>query len=163
MEKVGPGSYDPNFDAVHKRLPNLTVIQKNKSNRPVPKKALESFINTIFSSNTVTGGAKSPDLMTNHELSRERSNTALKAKHLRLGKAMFIPKTEQGTPRGKSPIEEEDVDPFHKPTGIFLSKTKRTNLADEKALGPGFYNPHEFSTFGNTKDSAFKKKTDFGN
>jgi len=76
---------------------------------------------------------------------------------------MFIPKTEHGTPRGRSPIEDEDVDPFHKPTGIFLSKTKRTNLADEKALGPGFYNPHDNSAFGVTKDSAFKKKTDFGN
>jgi hypothetical protein len=78
---------------------------------------------------------------------------------------MFIPKTEQGTPKhSRSPIEnDEDVDPFHKPTSIFLSKTKRTNLIDEKALGPGFYNPHEFSTFGNTKESVFKKKTDFGN
>jgi hypothetical protein len=55
------------------------------------------------------------------------------------------------------------VDPFHKPTSIFLSKTKRTNMIDEKALGPGFYNPHDFSAFGQTKDSAFKKKTDFGN
>jgi Sperm-tail PG-rich repeat len=44
-----------------------------------------------------------------------------------------------------------------------MSKTKRTNLADEKALGPGFYNPHEFSTFGAQKESAFKKKIDFGN
>ena len=44
-----------------------------------------------------------------------------------------------------------------------MSKTKRTNLADEKALGPGFYNPHEFSTFGSQKESAFKKKIDFGN
>lgn len=56
--KVGPGTYDPNMDAVHKKLPNLTVLHKKSSTKPVPKKALESFINTIFSANTVTSTAK---------------------------------------------------------------------------------------------------------
>ena len=54
------------------------------------------------------------------------------------------------------------IDPFNKPNSIFLSKTKRTNLADEKALGPGVYNPHDASSFGAKRESAFKKKTDFG-
>ena len=77
---------------------------------------------------------------------------------------MFIPKTEQGTPRAISRAEDDiALDPFKKPNGVFASKTKRTNLADEAALGPGFYNPHEFSSFGTNKDSAFKKKIDFGN
>lgn len=54
------------------------------------------------------------------------------------------------------------LDPFNKGNSIFMSKTKRTNPANDKALGPGFYNPHDISTFGQTKDSAFKKKIDFG-
>lgn len=95
---------------------------------------------------------------------RERSSTTIKTKHLRLGKAMFVPKTEQGTPRANSRVEDElPIDPFKRQNGVFASKTKRTNLADEAALGPGFYNPHEFSSFGANKDSAFKKKIDFGN
>jgi len=43
-----------------------------------------------------------------------------------------------------------------------LSKTKRTNLIDEKALGPGVYNPHEYKQIGVKKESEFKKKVDFG-
>jgi hypothetical protein len=41
-----------------------------------------------------------------------------------------------------------------------MSKTKRTNFADEKALGPGFYNPHTIDEAA--KDITFKKKVDFG-
>lgn len=26
VEKVGPGTYDPNLDAIHKKLPSITVI-----------------------------------------------------------------------------------------------------------------------------------------
>jgi hypothetical protein len=36
------------MDAVHKKLPSLATIQKKADIKPVPKKALESFINTIF-------------------------------------------------------------------------------------------------------------------
>ncbi len=43
-----------------------------------------------------------------------------------------------------------------------MSKTKRTNLIDEKALGPGVYNPHEYKQIGVKKESEFKKKVDFG-
>ena len=72
-------------------------------------------------------------------------------------------KTEQGTPRAISLVNDlNQVDPFNKGNSIFMSKTKRTNPANDKALGPGFYNPHDVSTFGQTKDSAFKKKIDFG-
>jgi hypothetical protein len=46
-EVVGPATYDPNQDAIHKRLPALKIVKKEPS-KPVPKKALESFINTIF-------------------------------------------------------------------------------------------------------------------
>jgi len=48
IELVGPATYNPNLDSVHKRLPNLTVLIKKEPLKPVPKKALESFINTIF-------------------------------------------------------------------------------------------------------------------
>jgi hypothetical protein len=44
---VGPATYNPNQDAVHKRLPALKIMKKEPV-KPVPKKALESFINTIF-------------------------------------------------------------------------------------------------------------------
>lgn len=79
-----------------------------------------------------------------------------------MGKASFGPKTEKGTPKARSRVDEE-LDFNQRPQGVFMSKTKRTNLADEKALGPGFYNPKDISAFGTTKDSAFKKKIDFGN
>jgi hypothetical protein len=46
-EVVGPATYNPNQDAVHKRLPALKIMKKEPA-KPVPKKALESFINTIF-------------------------------------------------------------------------------------------------------------------
>jgi hypothetical protein len=46
-EVVGPATYDPNQDAIHRRLPALKIMKKEPS-KPVPKKALESFINTIF-------------------------------------------------------------------------------------------------------------------
>lgn len=76
--------------------------------------------------------------------------------------------TQQTSPNRLSPelqTEEDDtiVDPFNKPTSIFLSKTKRTNMIDEKALGPGVYNPHEYKQIGVKKESEFKKKIDFGN
>jgi hypothetical protein len=59
---------------------------------------------------------------------------------------------------------EDEMDPFSKPTSIFMSKTKRLNLIDEKSLGPGVYNPHESQQIGaSNRDSAFKKKIDFGN
>ena len=48
IELVGPATYNPNLDSVHKRLLNLTVLIKKEPLKPVPKKALESFINTIF-------------------------------------------------------------------------------------------------------------------
>ena len=46
-EVVGPATYNPNTDAIHRRLPALKIVKKEPS-KPVPKKALESFINTIF-------------------------------------------------------------------------------------------------------------------
>ena len=46
-EVVGPATYDPNPDVTHRRLPALKIVKKEPA-KPVPKKALESFINTIF-------------------------------------------------------------------------------------------------------------------
>ncbi len=132
-EKVGPGTYDTNLDSVHKKLPNLTIIQKKQPHKPVPKKALESFIDTIFSSDTSRLMGAHDTSFTDRELTRERSGSHLRNKNLRLGKAMFIPKTEQGSPRTKSRTEGDGgFDPFNKPNSIFVSKTKRTNLIDEK-------------------------------
>ncbi len=62
----------------------------------------------------------------------------------------------------KASDDEDEINPFDKPTSIFLSKTKRSNLIDEKQLGPGVYNPHEYKQIGVKKESEFKKKVDFG-
>lgn len=82
IEKVGPGTYNPNMDSVMKKLPTLAVIKKKQNARPVPKKALESFINTIFS----TPAPASPE--PEGTLTKERSHTTLK-KQVRHGKALF--------------------------------------------------------------------------
>jgi len=141
-----------------KKLPTLAVIKKKQTARPVPKKALESFISTIFS----TPAPASPE--PEGTLTKERSHTTLK-KQVRHGKALFLSRTEQGTPRGET--KEGDSPRTHersvKATSVFASKTKRTNPVNEAALGPGVYNPHDFETLGQTKDSVFKKKIDFGN
>jgi hypothetical protein len=103
--------------------------------KPVPKKALESFINTIFKSENQSPG---------DNLHKERSSTTLRTKHIRVGKGSFSGvKTQVASPR-KIMEEDGEINPFDKPTSIFLSKTKRSNLIDEKALGPGVYNPHEY-------------------
>jgi hypothetical protein len=126
-------------------------MNKKPTNKPVPKKALENFINTIFTPN-INSDINASDM------NRERSSTTLQKKHRRFGKVSFGGRTEQASPR-----DEGDVDPLNKPQGVFISKTKRLNFADEQALGPGYYNPHEFTGIGPPKESAFKKKTDFGN
>ncbi len=155
QEKVGPGTYNPNLDSVLKKLPTLTVIKKKQSIRPVPKKALESFISTVFSSPVQA----SPE----GGLARDKSNSSLKKSSVRHGKALFQSKTEQVTPRGESKEEIERSPSSMKATSVFMSKTKRTNPVNEAALGPGVYNPHDISTFGLAKESVFKKKIDFGN
>ena len=75
----------------------------------------------------------------------------MRTKHIRKGNgALSGALTQQTSPNRPSPERYQDneendtIDPFNKPTSIFLSKTKRTNLIDEKALGPGFYNPQEY-------------------
>jgi len=96
---------------------------------------------------------------------KERSSTTLRSKHIRVGKGSLSGvKTQVTSPRKQSTQtdSEEEVDPFNKPSSIFLSKTKRSNLIDEKALGPGVYNPHEYKQIGPKKESEFKKKVDFG-
>lgn len=96
---------------------------------------------------------------------KERSSTTLRTKHIRIGKGSFSGiKTQVTSPRKQSQEHDsdEEVDPFNKPSSIFISKTKRSNLIDEKALGPGVYNPHEYKQIGPKKESEFKKKVDFG-
>jgi hypothetical protein len=83
---VGPASYDPNYDILHKNAPNITSVSKKLSARPVPKKALENFISTIFSSPV---REELIQHSTTEELSRDISKSSLNNKHLRLGKAMF--------------------------------------------------------------------------
>lgn len=97
--------------------------------------------------------------MTSSDLKRERSHDMrLANRQLRKGKAQNN-KTEPVSPRGRSLTADED----NKPNSIFLSKTKRANLANEYSLGPGLYNPHENDGLGTQRESAFRKKIDFGN
>lgn len=65
--------------------------------------------------------------MTSSDLKRERSHDMrLANRQLRKGKAQNN-KTEPVSPRGRSLTADED----NKPNSIFLSKTKRANLANE--------------------------------
>lgn len=114
----------------------------------MPKKALESFINTIFQT-TGDGVGTNTDL-TISDLRRDRAHDVrLANKQLRKGKA-HNNKTEPASPtRGRSLTADEAAsDPYNKPNSIFLSKTKRGNIANENSLGPGLYNPHENDGLG---------------
>ena len=53
-ELVGPGSYDPNVDFTHKKLPQ-TSFPHATSVVTGPKRALESYITNIFSASTAEG------------------------------------------------------------------------------------------------------------
>lgn len=49
LEFVGPGSYDPNPNAIHKNLPSLTIPGgKSAGATHGPKKVLENYIANIF-------------------------------------------------------------------------------------------------------------------
>jgi hypothetical protein len=72
--RVGPGSYDPILDTVHKKLPQLSFAISSANTSHGPKKALESYIANIFQSSLKTdknGGVS--DL--NHEQREDDFNT----------------------------------------------------------------------------------------
>lgn len=80
---------------------------------------------------------------------------------LRLGRSFNVPKTEQNSPRNI-----KYADSLNKPLGGFISKTKRTNLIDDRSPGPGVYNPQTYTDIATQPVSQNKnlscKNMDFG-
>ncbi len=65
-------------------------------------------------------------------IEKDRTSTTLRTKHIRVGKGTFSGAKTQVTSPRRASDDEDDINPFDKPTSIFMSKTKRSNLIDEK-------------------------------
>eukprot|EP00347_Sterkiella_histriomuscorum_P008766 403343838 len=143
--QVGPGSYNPNIDSTHKKLPKLTFSTSSYTPHG-PKRALEQYISNIFQ-NSIKGINGVNDL--NHERVEDDFN-AFRGKKVKLG--LVLPaKTEPN-----SPIRDLNNETYQ-------NKPKPQLVSQIKPPGPGFYN-HHINEFGSSlrKEYYSNKKISFG-
>ena len=92
---MGPGSYNPNQDTIHRKMPSLTFSFGSNigafGGKGGPKKVLENYISNIFT----TSLNPLHDYL--NESSQELNMTSmasLRSKNLKLGRALALPRTE---------------------------------------------------------------------
>ncbi|CDW85466.1 UNKNOWN [Stylonychia lemnae] len=147
-EQVGPGTYNPNVNLLHKNLPQLSFASNVQVSQG-PKKALEKYIANIFQSHR---RMNSTAITT--EQSMDDFNYTKNTKRVKLGLVLPPPRTEANSPR-ESKLDLQG-NPVQQTIPILTSQIKPP--------GPGAYDNHLYHEFGAAQKREFQinKKISFG-